>query len=58
MWNTLLAVNGVIWVFTSIYFIYSIGASILLHDGHIFLVGLGYFLLSILFEVILAALSK
>jgi hypothetical protein len=58
MWNTLLAVNGVVWVFTSIYFIYSIGALILKGDGRQFLVGLGLFLLSILLEVVLAGLSK
>jgi len=58
MWNTLLAINGVIWIFTSIYFIYSIGAAILKADGHQFLLGLGFFLLSIFIEIILAGLSE
>jgi hypothetical protein len=58
MWNTLLAVNGVIWVFTSIYFIYSIGFAILKADLNQFLFGLGLFLLSVLFEIILAGLSE
>jgi hypothetical protein len=58
MWNTLLAVNGIIWIFTSIYFIYSIGYAILRLSFHQFLLGLGLFLLSILIEIILAGLSK
>ena len=58
MWNTILAINSVIWVFTSVYFIYSVGASILLFDVHIFLVGLGFFLLSVFLQIIFAALCK
>lgn len=55
MWHTLLAINGVIWVGTSVFLIYSIGAGILKGEGKQLLLAIGLFLLSILLEIIFAA---
>ena len=58
MWDNLLFINSLIWVCTSVYFVYSIGAAILKWDIRIFLGGLGLFLLSLIVQIILAGLKK
>ena len=55
MWSTLLAINGVLWVGTSVYLIYSIGAAILLGEGKQLLIAIGLFVFSILLELIIGA---
>lgn len=57
MWHTLLAINGVVWVGTSVFLIYAIGAGILKGEGKQLLLAIGLFLLSILLEIIFAAKS-
>jgi len=53
-WHTLLTINGIVWIGTSVYLIYSIGAGILNGEGKQLLFALGLFLLSVLLETILA----
>lgn len=58
MWGTILQVNSILWVIAGIYFIYSIGAAILIPSWKQFLLGLLIFVFFTLAEVALAAIAE
>lgn len=55
MWHTLLAINGVIWIGTSVFLIYAIGAGILRGEGKQLLLAIVLFIFSLILEIIFGA---
>ena len=55
MWPVLLAINGILWIGTSVFLIYAVGAGILNGEGKQLLLALGLFILSIILELVIAA---
>ena len=55
MWAILLTINGILWVGTSVFLIYAVGAGILNGEGKQLLLAIGLFILSVLLELVIAA---
>lgn len=58
MWNLIITINSVILTFISVYFVYSIGASIVLGNWKIFVTGLLLFTFFSLVEIALGAINE